>query len=259
MHPYENIFFNELIGGVYGAYKKNFPGNGNTYGNTYYQGVLWLNSHAIPNSKLALVTGLGQNISRSTLREDILFHNTYLSAYNQDGEYQMTQIIQGDPHRSTFSYLFAEKFLEPVYVISYDGVELFKLWKNDARHIKRGLDIHNEKEEKVDTKIDGENLSIRFNKIEKLKRLEFFFQNDKCDIPLSFAKIFLSIDDKEYQQVPQVANDFTENEIRGYKAKRIVLFTGEEAKYITISFPPHKECAIEDLSAKAFTFVNLGM
>src|SRR5204863_172396 len=54
LYPNENVYFNQIIGGLSGAKEKNIPYWGYNYGNVYFQGVEWLNNNAISNAKLTL-------------------------------------------------------------------------------------------------------------------------------------------------------------------------------------------------------------
>lgn len=135
MHPNESVYFNPLIGGLKGAAKRNIPGWGNTLGSTYRQGVKWLNAHAEKDAKLGFVYELRSNIPANEIRSDIEFSNQVRSAIQRKGEY-----IIGVTHESTqesaYHRKYLERFLDPVYVVSVDGVAVLKIWKNDFEHSK---------------------------------------------------------------------------------------------------------------------------
>lgn len=126
MHPYENVYFNPLIGGLKGAASRNFPDWGVTLGTVYRQGVEWLNKNAEPNARLTLVKGLNANIPRHELRQDILLlPNTILP-----GEYIMEVIDYywvRDVSPDTRAYL---ETLHPVYEVRVENVPILKIWKS---------------------------------------------------------------------------------------------------------------------------------
>lgn len=136
IHPNENIYFNQIIGGLSGAKQKNIPSWGNSYGNAYLQGIKWLNANAERNARLSLVQGTGQNIVRSQLREDLNFNNTHWSGINRDGEYLMELTYQGIELAYPYVWEYLNKFLDPVFEVKIDGVAILKLWKNDFEHTK---------------------------------------------------------------------------------------------------------------------------
>src|SRR3989344_3302824 len=128
IHPNENVYFNQLIGGLSGAREKGIPYWGNTYGNVYFQGVEWINKNADKDAKFGLVVGSTINIPRIRLRGDIDVSNSYLSGPLRQGEYEM-ELYFDWPSTSWYRYKYYNDFLEPVYQVVVDGVPLLKIWK----------------------------------------------------------------------------------------------------------------------------------
>lgn len=136
IHPNENVYFNSLISGLKGAKEKNFPDWGLTLGNTYKQGVSWLNANAEQGAKLALIRGLLSNVPSTQLREDILFDNRYYSGLEQKGEYLMELT---DYQWSTMVSKEKRSYIEtlrPVYEVKVDEIPILTIWKNDFEHRK---------------------------------------------------------------------------------------------------------------------------
>ncbi len=138
LHPNENVYFNQLIGGLKGAREKNIPFWGNSYGNAYLQGVNWLNENAEPQAKLGLPVATMANLPRLSLRSDIFFNNGFWSGPNRVGEYEMEQ-THDFPQKSWYSFAYYETYLNPVYEVKVDGVPILKIWKNDLQHTKEGF------------------------------------------------------------------------------------------------------------------------
>lgn len=135
IHPNQNVYFNQFIGGIRGAKEKNLPYWGNTYGNVYLQGVKWLNKNAEPNARLGLPIANMINIPRLKLRQDIDFSNANWSGLKREGEYEMEMDFEWPP-KYWYSFQYYDKYLEPVFIAQVDGVPLLKLWKNDLEHTK---------------------------------------------------------------------------------------------------------------------------
>lgn len=137
MHPNENLFMNSLIGGLKGATEKKITGVGETMGNSYLQGIWWLNENAEKNARFGFPEGLGSNFPPQFVRKDIKFGPMF-SGMKRGGEYMMEMFSVDFPFpRYHINYL--ENFLEPVYVKYVDGVPVLKIWKNDLMHTKPGF------------------------------------------------------------------------------------------------------------------------
>lgn len=134
IHPNENVYFNELIGGLSGAAERNVPSWGNSYGNAYWQAIKWLDKNAPKNSRLALVNGTGQNIPLVELRSDIDFSNGYWSGIFRNGEYLVELTFNSGINPYPYAWEYVNKVLKPVYEVKADGVSIAKVWKNDLEH-----------------------------------------------------------------------------------------------------------------------------
>lgn len=135
MHPNESIYFNSLIGGLKGAVERDIPGWGNSLGSTYRQGVRFLNEHAEKGAKLGFIYELQSNIASNEIRPDIEFSNQVRSAIQRKGEYIIGVTHQGTQENG-YHRKYLERFLDPVYTVSVEGVEVLKIWKNDFAHSK---------------------------------------------------------------------------------------------------------------------------
>ncbi len=252
LHPNENIYFNSFIGGLKGAAQKDFPGYGNTYGNASLQGVKWLNRYGVPNSKLALISGNAQEISRGILREDISLANGYRSGYNQTGEYQMLLTTGQVESSELFRYMYLS-YLNPVYDLKVDGVSILKIWKNDKNYLKNGINL-NETKEQIEVKGNEKEIVIKLDEKKNLKSLGFTFPNTECKKGIIGVKIYVSIDGKEFVQKADEINGFADEEIKDSKADFIYFFPGDEAQFIKITPPARYPCNLEDINFSLFTF-----
>jgi hypothetical protein len=136
-HPHQNVYFNDLIGGIAGAAGHHLFDWQTSYGNPYKQGVNWLNDKAESGARLAYLDGTMQAISPLWLRDDIRF-GSHFSGFEREGEYIISLVYPEPPH--VFEYNYLERFLEPVHVIAVDGVPLLNIWKNDETYVKEGFD-----------------------------------------------------------------------------------------------------------------------
>lgn len=256
LHPNENLYFNLLIGGVSGAAASNFTGFGNTYGNVYLQGVNWMNENAESDAHFALVFGLASSISRPSLRNDILYDNSYRSGYNMKGEYQLAQLLQGDPQKQRFGYQFLNKFLHPIYIVSVDGVPILKIWKNEPKYLKNGMHLDPEEEAMVISEQEESTLVLQLKTKKKLKRIEFYYP-PVCEIPVKMALISIGTSLDNLQQLPFSPQNFTQSEIQGYEGSSVYFFLGEETRFVHIRLEEKGECDIKDILPKLFVFTNL--
>lgn len=256
IHPNENLYFNSLIGGLKGAAQRNFPGFASTYGNAYMQAVNWLNRNADKNPRLALLWGLGSNISRVSLREDISFANYYHSGYNQEGEYGIMTLDQ-NPYYNRFSYKFVDTFLNPVYVLNVEGVPILKIWKNDPKFVKNGIDIKSEEKEQVEVEKKEDGIVISLKDPKRLKRIELSVSDKSCKEYLNLRPIGISLDKNNYTVMPETFNDLDEYEVKNYPANRVFLFEGEKAQYIKIALTKESPCNNSRLDFAVYTFLNL--
>ena len=135
IHPNENVYFNQLIGGLSGAKNKEMPLWGNTYGNVYLQGINWLNENAKQDAKVALGWNYISSIPRLKLRKDIDLNNAHWSGPNHKGEY-VIEMYFNNPLQKRYKFAYYEKFLNPVHEVKVDGVPLLKIWKNDREFLK---------------------------------------------------------------------------------------------------------------------------
>lgn len=194
MHPNENLFMNFLIGGLKGAIEKRIPGAGESMGNTYLQGIWWLNEHAEKNASFRPAVGLGSNIPTQFVRSDLQLGNVF-SGMRRDGEYMM-EMIAVDYPPPKFSFRYLDTFLIPVHIVKVDGTPVLKIWKNDLFHTK---DNYKEEENKAIEKIfrkETGNLEIHLAKPAFITRLEIIHDNKDC-VPEGNGNIFTSYNDSD--------------------------------------------------------------
>lgn len=260
IHPNQNVFYNSFIGGLRGAKERNFYGYANTYGNSYYQAVKWLNANAPSGSKISLIWGLNQNITRSRVRPDITHLGASRSGYTQLGEYLLSTQEYGLPIYGTFRYKYADAFLRPVHVEEVDGVPLFKLWKNEEKYVKPGLNLKDEIQVEYTPLFKdelGPVLQMVFEEPVDLKRIEYDFVSEECMLGSIGTITYVSRDGVNMYRVPDGINDFTLEEITPYGADLSYLFAGDTAVAIQLSFPTEYTCDIKDIDISVFAFENL--
>ena len=256
LHPNENLYFNLFIGGFKGAAEKNYPGYGNTYGNAYMQGIKWLNQNMELNKKLALVSGLGQNISRGQLRGDIDYSNNYRSGFNQEGEYQILLIEGNDSLTETFRYKYLS-FLNPAFDLKIEGISILKIWKNDKEHLKEATNFDNQLLQNINTRFLDTEVIIDLYDKKNLKALGIKSQDPECKNALVGTKISISSNGIQYLQKAEGINNFTDREIIGYDTDFVYLFPGDEAQYIKITPPTDYPCDLSIIDFSVFIFKNL--
>lgn len=255
-HPYEDVYFNILIGGLKGAKDKNIPAWGDSYGTVYLSGVQWMNKNAEEGARLALVSGTLGNIPSPRLRQDIGLFNNYWSGTQRNGEYLMDMIYQGYP-LDGYQYEYLETYLNPVYETVVDGVPILKIWKNDEIHTKKGF-LHEDSNVSVlSIAKDGTGLLISLKDRVYLTKLDLQYDNKSCD-PLLEGTVHLSEDGNVWQRqadnlpILQVTTDIEP------KDRRLVyFFAAKPAKYILIYPNSQKSCIFNVESLKINKLTDL--
>ncbi len=136
LHPNEDMYFNFLIGGIKGAQEKGLVDSTGTFGNTFLQGIKWLNEHAEKNARTD-VDGLASNLQPNSLRDDIKVWR-YFSGLEKKGEYLLFRYETGKINTYTAG-LFPEAYLKPVHQIKAQNVPIFNIYKNDAANTYPGM------------------------------------------------------------------------------------------------------------------------
>ncbi|MBI4058812.1 glycosyltransferase family 39 protein [Candidatus Microgenomates bacterium] len=252
IHPNENVYFNQLIGGLSGAQERNIPSWGNSYGNVYLQGVEWLNQNAPADAKLGLPINVMTNVPRSKLRPDIYFSNSYPSGPQRQGEYVM-EIAHDWPPKSWYGFAYYDMFLTPVHEIKVDGVSLLKIWKNDLAHTKPGFE--KEREYMVN------NLGIKDNiiKIELkqeifLTRLEIKHLDKNCDNHQVGGYIRVSNDGINWRQEPETI-DYPQIPTQWLKSDKntfVFLLPARSGKFLFLDTQNPDSCILKITKVKVF-------
>lgn len=255
IHPNQDLYFNELIGGLPGAVKRNFPEWGATLGNQYLQAVKWLNKYAEPNSILTLDVGVITNIPTSELREDITFANVLKSLTFRKGEYIIGLAYYGVS--LPYDAQYPRVYLNPVHEVKVEGIPIAMVWKNDVIHTKKGylneIDITNL------AKLYKENATIKIelNKVVRLTKIELSYDNSSCG-PDDKGTLATSINGSTWkqeteglldQQILQVHKSIYDGEITH-------LFAAIPTKYLKIYISPENSCLLKNTTARVFSLQN---
>lgn len=245
IHPNQNIYFNQLVGGLSGAKKMNIPYAGNTFGNVYQQGIKWLNQNAEKNSQLGLPIGGTVNLPRENLRPDILLRNDNFSAFSKKGEYEIEMTYDWLP-KNTFTYAYLENFLNPVKEIKVDGISLLKIWKNDLNHTKPGF----EKEKKYSIKsvnIKGSELIINIGQKISLTRIYIIHGKNNCVNSIN-GSISTSLDGMEWKtEIDSISYpQMSANQISAEDKDFFYLFAAKPAAFISITPTGKSPCLLKN-------------
>lgn len=259
IHPNENVYFNELAGGLTGARDKNIPYWGNTYGNVYLQGVKWLNDHAEQGAKIALPVGVMSNIPRTMFRPDLDFSKPNWTGPNRGGEYGIEMYFDW-PAKYWYSFQYYDEYLDPIYVYSVDGVPLLKIWKNDLEHTKPGFKKESEyfpKNIVVEKNVLGPSLKIDLgNNIHTTKLIVRHDARDCQNGPLGY--VALSSDGKTWEREPdpitgpQVAPGVDGSIIGWSDTNFVYLFAGKTARFIMLDPQIVNSCLLKNHSIQVF-------
>lgn len=245
IHPNQNLYFNQLIGGLSGAKKMNIPYAGNTFGNAYQQGIEWLNQNAEKNALLGLPIGGTVNLPRENLRSDILLKNDNFSAFSKKGEYEIEMSYDWLP-KNTFAYAYLENFLYPVKEIKVDGISVLKIWKNDPTHIKPGF----EREKKYSIKsmkLTDNKLTIDIGAQILLTRI--YMNHDKISCTNSKnGTISTSLNGRDW--IAEIDNisypQISANQISTEDQDFFYLFAARQTSYVLITLSDQSPCLLKN-------------
>lgn len=253
IHPNENVYFNQLAGGLKGAKEMDVKYWGFSFGSPYRQAASWLNKNAPANSTLVYTYDLIPNLPRIWLRQDINLYNALRSGYLREGEYAMGLIYDGTEKRSYYD-MYLEKFIEPVFEARVDDTAILKVWKNDDKHLISSVD--EELLSGITFKRDKTNLIFDLKTINKLSRLELNYYDNKCK-KLSSGLVYISRDFKDWELVGGYLPDDWRIGSAGEQPKNgsfIEPFVGQEARYIKLILEPLDTCLFNIKGYKMFVF-----
>lgn len=246
MHPNESVYFNPIIRGLKGAKERNIPGWGNSLGSTYRQGILWLNAHAEPNAKLATVYELRSNIALIDIRSDIQFINSYRSTVHRGGEYLISATHEGT-FENSYSRLYAERYLNPVYQLIVDGAPVLKIWKNDLQHTKEEYKKPEQALEGFTVSKDGRRVLIDLGLSVKLTRIHVKYENDNCTPPTNGYFEYALNDPPRWQRVLgdfQVFPLATWFKVQPEPGVLDYLFAAQDARYLQMVVSDDHSCLL---------------
>ena len=253
-YPFEDTYFNFLVGGLKGAKAQNIPAWGNTFGSAYREAVSWIDNNADSGAKITYAYELLPNVPTNFYRTDLIVANSYRSGYLKLGEYVITLSYQGTDKRSYFdSYLTKE--MNPVYEGLSNGVPVVKVWKNDLAHTKE--EFKTEKSiTQVKTTVSNDGVVIDTGQIINLSRLEGTYFQKKC-VEIKDTYIQISTDKKTWDRLPGELPDDWLIPVIGQTPKDgkfIEPFSAESARFIKINISPTNSCLKSLSNIKIYYF-----
>lgn len=247
LHPNENVYFNQLIGGLHGAKENNIPSWGNSFGNAYHQAMRWINRNTPKDSNLALIQGTGLNIYKPGLREDIRFNNLTWSGINRQGEYLLELTHQSAVRAYPYAWDYVERVLVPVYEVKVDGVAIAKVWKNDLKNSRFKFQTE---EKNIKTTVESnakkKYLMITLTDTVYLTRIAIKYPSDNCDKPV--GAVSLSLDGSSFTFEPDsYPNEFVTEPDK--KPNTIYqYFAVPRARFIKFEDKSENSCLFKSLS-----------
>lgn len=257
IHPNQNVYFNQLIGGLKGAQEKNIPYWGNTYGSVYLQGIKWINENAEIGAKVALPLGVMSNIPRTMFRSDIDYRKPYWTGINRGGEYGIEMYFEW-PMKYWYAFQYYDKYLEPVYTYYVDGTPLLKVWKNDIEHTRNEFKEENlylPKNITYGKNLLGTDLKIDMGKDIFLTKLVIKHSTVNCKNG-TLGYIALSNDGINWQNevdpitYSQVAPNVGGNIFGWSDTNFVYLFAGKKARYIMLDPQVENSCYLKNAMIK---------
>lgn len=257
IHPNENLYFNQIVGGMAGAKAKEIPNWGNSYGNIYEQGVNWLNKNVETNARLTTLIGTMANINWTDLRSDIYYHNKYWSGPNKAGEYAI-DVNYGEPYESYYRYSYYNTFLIPVYEYKIDGVVLLTIWKNDLGHtkpeyLKKEIQIYPK-----EVKISSDTIKIDLGKEVSLAKMFIKHGQENCR-PQVGGYILTSEDggfwlrQADSIDLAQTTSEASGDIIGFTNDKFAFYFSATKARYISVNTGDNNSCYLKEPKVSVYS------
>jgi hypothetical protein len=234
LHPNENLYYNELIGGLKGAVNRGYPVSINTYGNGYKQAIDWINSNVPYGAKVFLLGGVTSAVPSFMFRADIEYKGSPEPLFQFDQAYLMELSQPGMDISKYHNTLYTNAFLVPVFEKKVDGVPIVKVWKNDKDHANRSYDYTNEKSLQPKTlwKSDDE-IILDLGTNEKLKRLEAKTDDGNCTQSVRSTYVLVSLDGDSFTRLYPATGEFAQA-AQFFSSEAVVLFTGQTARFIKL-------------------------
>lgn len=250
IHPNENVYFNFLIGGLAGAKQQNLPFWGDSYGNAYFPGLLWINSHAEKNAKVSIPVGLISNIPRFKLRPDIALSLNYWSGLKHAGEYLIELTYNYSPE-NWFSLQYLNNAMIPVYEVKVDGVAIAKVWKNDPPYVKKEFTQTTEVQAKILSNPKNKTLTIQIPAGQKVMKISIAEPTTNCT-PLKTGYVESSADSKTWtREIEDIAvNQLNREEIIPLTSNYEFLFFERNAKFFIFNTDNSSNCLLKATNAK---------
>lgn len=258
-HPFENAYFNFLVGGIKGAKEKNIPSWGNTFGSAYRPVVAWLNNNAPSDSKAVFARSIIPNVPLIWIRKDIELHNSYRSGMLANGEYAFDLSFEGTGE-STFYDRYLNNFLKPVYGVGVDGVVFASVWHNDKKYLKSEYS-NVVKYKNFSVVRDNKTIKFDLKKQVLLSDLTINFVKNKNCIDLKSGYIKISEDGIKWNTksetlpnqdwgVPLYGNQPLDNSL-------FIAFPAEKVRYVEIVVEPNNSCVLNIQSVEVNIFEQL--
>ena len=135
IHPNENLYYNEFIGGLSGAVKSNYPVPANTYGNGYKQAINWINTNVETGAEVYLATGITSAVPSTYFRSDIRYKGSSPFIKNLDNSYVMELANPGMDVSMFYNSRFLKQF-NPIHEVIVDTIPIVSVWKLNKNYIK---------------------------------------------------------------------------------------------------------------------------
>lgn len=253
LHPYQNVYFNFLIGGLQGAQTQNFPSWGNSFGSAYKEGIEWINANAPKDSKLALVQGTPSNAPPILLRKDINYlvnsdinsNLSHFSGFERQGEYLMELTFGDNYHDFYFAWEYINNVLEPVYQVKVENVAILTIWKNDLEHTKEEKKVNETLYKgKVDLIKEGNVVNIQLAEEQVISHFQINLNNEQACLENLSAVVDTSLDKTNWVRERSVIPEpqvYRRSNIEG----NVIDFymAGKKAKYVRIYLNKPNTCS----------------
>ena len=244
IHPNQNVYFNQLIGGLSGARDKKIPYWGNSYGNAYQQGLDWINKNAEGDARIGLPISTMGNLPWIKFRSDLEFSNSTWSGPKRGGEYEIELVFDWAP-TAWYSFAYYDVYLNPVFEAKVDDVAILKVWKNDAKYTREGYDKEliyipkSVKKEKTSLLVDmGKEISLSRITINHSKYGCVVQKGGYVSLSTNGKDWIREVEAIDYPQVPPAAVGITDTNF-------VYLFAAKKTRYLILETAMDNSCLLK--------------
>jgi len=256
LHPFENLYYNSIAGGLKGAVGKNFPLAANTYGNGYKAAIDWVNKHVPIGSTVYLAEGITSAVPSVLFRSDINYKGTAPPLVTYDTAYYLELAQPGMDISSFHNIRYLHSFFLPVYKVEVDGELIAAVWNDDEKYLRddiNSLDQEKELENIRIIPISSDEIILDTGRLVKVKKVDISSSDATCGAAIDKLLVFVSDNQSLYRRLDENPYPTSESEKR-LDMHSVEIAIGVDTRYIRIYSENISACNLSSVILKAYSY-----